>query len=52
VIDHEVAIAVDVETIHQVPEVRWEGYLWPESGQLRWYPQTQGSPADLSGSLE
>ena len=51
-IDHEVAVAVEVETIHQVPEIRWEGYLWPENGQLRWYPQTQDSPAEITGSLE
>ncbi|MCA9626709.1 MAG: hypothetical protein KC766_03540 [Myxococcales bacterium] len=27
-----------------VPQERWEGYLWPESGGLGWYPANQGAP--------
>jgi hypothetical protein len=43
-IDHEATLdGVTTSDVHEVPAVRWEGYLWPEGGQLAWHPQTEGS---------
>jgi hypothetical protein len=47
-IDHEATLdGVTPGEVHEVPAVRWEGYLWPEGDQLRWYPPTEGAPFDL-----
>ena len=34
--------ATDV-AISGIPQVRYEGYLWPENGALQWYPPNQGA---------
>jgi hypothetical protein len=47
-IDHEATLdGVTPNEVHEVPAVRWEGYLWPEDGRLTWYPQTEGAAIEL-----
>ncbi len=30
-----------------IPEQRWEGYLWQEGDQLKWYPPNQRAPMQI-----
>lgn len=36
--------AAEVERAGGVPAERWDGYLWPEDGEPRWYPPTLFGP--------
>lgn len=38
--------SIDVEEMRRgsVPDIRWEGYLWPENGTVHWFPPNQGAP--------
>jgi hypothetical protein len=37
----------EVASTRNVPQERWEGYLIPEGEALKWYPPTEGAPADV-----
>lgn len=43
---HEVEFEIDLADIAAsgIPEVRWDGYLWPENDTLKWYQPNQGAP--------
>jgi uncharacterized RDD family membrane protein YckC len=56
-IEHEATLdGVTTTAVRGVPGMRWEGYLWPEEGRLRWYPPIEGAalhigrPAGFAGS--
>ena len=50
-IEHEATLdGVETGEIREVPEIRWEGYLWPDNGRLVWYPQNQGAPLAITGN--
>jgi hypothetical protein len=40
----EADLQIEVLISGRPPKERWEGYLLPENGYLRWYPPTEGIP--------
>jgi hypothetical protein len=52
-VGHEVGGLAFAEDIAKngIPDERWEGYLWPESGNLSWYPPNMGAPMTLGKKL-